>query len=299
MLMGLLLLTVAVVISFGPDAYVPMLIRSWLPLWLMISVSWLLWIAIKKNWAATLFGGLAVLLLSFQIPRTATDSSEALQDQALRIAHLNVLQTNQRKEDVVLAIRSLEADVICVQEVDQAWSEALQRELSPIYPYHRIAARDNCYGIAIFSRRQFAAIKVFDMHRSPAIDAVFEIDDRQLRLIAAHAASPQDPGAFERRNAQLDALASIVIGSNGPCVVIGDLNATPWDPALQRACARSNMKSTATITSATWPSIFGMAFIPLDHLLVPSSVHVRNQATFHVPGSDHRGMVADIMLGPG
>lgn len=290
------LLTVAVVIAFAPDAFLPMLLRSWLPLWIAGYAAVLCWLLMRHRWAASLTCGIALILLAIQASPSADPVTGKTEGPFIRIAHLNVLQTNAQYNDVLGAIASLDADVLCIQEVNSNWHTVLIGALSDDYPYHRISPRENCYGIALFSRIPFEAAEVINLQRSPAVDALFSLGKGKLRVIAVHATSPQDARAFDRRNAQLDQLAKRVGSASGPCVVIGDLNATPWDRALQRTCAMSRMTSTATISAPTWPAVIGLPLIPIDHLLIPASVELRDHRTFIIPGSDHRGIVADLTL---
>ena len=77
-------------------------------------------------------------------------------------------------------------------------------------------------------------------------------------------------------------------------VLFGDLNTVPWDGSYRRFCARSGLLSTTPLLQRTWPSVGPLAVIPLDHVLISPSISTAGLRTVNVPGSDHRGLIADL-----
>jgi endonuclease/exonuclease/phosphatase (EEP) superfamily protein YafD len=76
--------------------------------------------------------------------------------------------------------------------------------------------------------------------------------------------------------------------------VVGDLNTVSWDRAMWRLCVNSGLRVGTSSTTPTFPSLFGLALIPIDHMLVSPGTSVVHSASFFIPGSDHRGLIADI-----
>ncbi|HEX2616264.1 MAG TPA: endonuclease/exonuclease/phosphatase family protein, partial [Flavobacteriales bacterium] len=187
-----------------------------------------------------------------------------------------------------------DADVISFQEVSPQWAEALVNGLSATYPYHIAEPRTNCYGIALFSRLPFMSAQVISLQGTPAVDARINTAQGPVRLLAVHAESPGSYGSFQRRNAQLEQLAGVIGDGEEPTVLLGDLNTVSWDQALRRLCKRSQLVEGQEAGAATWPSAWGLALIPIDHVLVSPGLGVRALQPFHIPGSDHRGLVAQL-----
>ena len=48
--------------------------------------------------------------------------------------------------------------------------------------------------------------------------------------------------------------------------------------------------------TCTWPTLGPMALIPLDHVLIAGGITAEHVNTFEIPGSDHRGLVSNIIL---
>jgi endonuclease/exonuclease/phosphatase family metal-dependent hydrolase len=64
---------------------------------------------------------------------------------------------------------------------------------------------------------------------------------------------------------------------------------------MWRLCANSGLRVGTHATTPTFPSLFGLALIPIDHMLVTPGTSVVRSGSFLIPGSDHRGLVADIV----
>lgn len=290
-----LVLTLAVMLAFAPDHFLPMLARAFLLQWsLFFAVLLVSGIALRRWWLA---GSAALAVLLVMMPSTIKrePSPQGNGAPALRVAQLNVLQPNTAHSDVLKTAKATHADVISVQEVDARWARALEEGLSDAYPYHRIVPGTNCYGIALFSKRPFTRCDVLDLAGRPAIDAEVRTDKGPVRILAVHASSPGSYGEFRDRNRQLEQLAALVQASDVPPVVIGDLNTVSWDTALRRFCSRTGSHEGTDAPLATWPAVGGLALIPLDHVLVPPAWSITDTHTFPIPGSDHRGLVADLV----
>src|SRR5690606_33147682 len=168
--------------------------------------------------------------------------------------------------------------------------------LGGAYPHALIVPRNDCYGIALFSKLPLEDVQVHEMVGAPFIEAVVRTPEGPVRLFAVHASSPHTYRNFRRRNAQLARLAEDIAASPVPTVVVGDLNTVHWDHAFRKFRKRSGLLPVNGTSLHTWPSIGPVALIPLDHVLVPSGAGARSVWRFRIPGSDHRGLVADVRI---
>ena len=125
---------------------------------------------------------MVAVLLAFPPQRTVqaevTDRGEAL----VRVAQMNVFQPNDDHDEVIAAAIATNADVISFQEVSPIWASVLQQGLAARYPYHRLVARNNCYGIALFSRLPFLRVDVLPLQRRS--------------MLCAEVATPAGPVSF-------------------------------------------------------------------------------------------------------
>jgi len=289
-------LSVATVLAFAPDAYLPMLARAFLVQWavLLIGISMLMgW---RKHWWTAGGAVLGAALLMLQIPTTGKLTAFVTDKPGLRVMHMNVLQPNIRFDQAIdQALRS-GADVVSVQEVGPEWALALEAGLRSQYPYVHVESRTNCYGIALFSKRPFQQVGTVTILGTPFIEAVFDEGGIPVRVLAVHATSPISYAHFQQRNAQFEELARHLNSSDTATIVIGDLNTVPWDRAFQRFCATTELREISQGPQRTWPALGPFSLIPLDHVLVSADLVSTSMETFAIAGSDHRGILAEIHL---
>jgi len=215
---------------------------------------------------------------------------------SLRIAHLNIFQMNKRHDEVLRSALASGADVLSVQEVDETWADVLRDGLTSTYPYSRVEARNNCYGIALFSKLPFTHLNMLQLDGVPFIEAGVHTTDGPVRIISVHATSPISLDHFHRRNRLLKHLATDIGAREMPTVLVGDLNTVHWDRAYRSFRTRSGLLPVNGPGMRTWPSIGPIALIPLDHLMISPGLGATDVKRFIIPGSDHRGLVADIHI---
>ncbi len=288
-------LTLALVGAFAPDAYLPMLFRAFIvPLalaLLALAAASALW----RRWWLAQGALLGAAIMLAQVP-AATVGQVGSGRMALRIFHMNVLQPNTAFAEAIAVAQASDADVISVQEVGSEWAEALLRGLVASHPYVHLEPRNNCYGIALFSKRPFQKVEVLEVEGTPFLEARIDMAGRSVRLLAVHATSPISYGHFRRRNAQLDRLGTHLAGTEEATILVGDLNTVPWDAAFVRFCGRAGLRSTTPSFQRTWPALGPLAAIPLDHVLLSPGIICTAVRTVPIPGSDHRGLLAVLNL---
>lgn len=289
------LLAGACTITFAPDPFVLMIVRAFQWQWVLVAAGLACAALLSRWWWTAAAAGAGTLLMAFPVC-TPTDPQTvgAMSRDLVHVAQMNVLQPNDDHADVIVVARSTGADVISFQEVSPAWGRALSQGLAEDYPFHHIVPGSNCYGIALFSRLPFERITTVDLGGHPMLLAEVRTPCGPVRLLCVHATSPGSWKQFRERNAQLDELAALVNDSPVPVVLFGDLNTVSWDHAFRRLCARTGLREHGGDRRATWPSMAGIALIPLDHVLVSRELAVGEFSIFSIPGSDHRGVAAVI-----
>ncbi len=288
-------LSLALVGAFAPDAYLPMLFRAFIvPLALalgLLAAASTLW----RRWWLAQGALLGVAILLIHVPVASVEQAGSGRT-ALRIFHMNVLQPNTAFAEAIAVARASDADVISVQEVGAEWAEALLQGLVASHPYAHLEPRNNCYGVALFSKRPFQKVELLEVEGTPFIEARIDMAGRSVRLLAVHATSPISYEHFRRRNVQLELLGAHLACIEEATILVGDLNTVPWDTAFARFCGRTGLRSTTRAFQRTWPALGPLAAIPLDHVLVSPEVGCAALRTVHIPGSDHRGLLAELTL---
>ena len=184
-------------------------------------------------------------------------------------------------------------------EVDDRWEQALT-ELKDIYPHQFMQSRPDNFGIGLLSREPLAESRFVNAGGThlPTIVARDERGDRAFVIVATHPLPPIGASNTRERDAQLRAVADTVKASPLPCVVVGDLNATPWSSAFRDLTARSGLRDSALGrgVQGSWNAKSPLIRIPIDHVLVPASVTVLSRAIGQHVGSDHFPVEVEFVL---
>jgi endonuclease/exonuclease/phosphatase (EEP) superfamily protein YafD len=99
------------------------------------------------------------------------------------------------------------------------------------------------------------------------------------------------------RDEVLARLAAEARESQGPVVMVGDLNATPWCHGMKPVFA-AGLRDTrwGRGLATTWRSNNPLVAIPIDHVLIKGALAVANHRIGPELGSDHRAVVVDLLL---
>lgn len=239
-------------------------------------------------------GGLLVpYYLPSSLPAVATGGEK------VSLVSLNVYTANNDKRAVIDYLRKRQADLVVVMEVDELWEQALA-ELKDLYPFQFIQSRPDNFGIGLLSREPLAESRFVNAGGThvPTIVARVERAERAFLIVATHPLPPIGASNTRERDAQLRAVADTVKASPLPCVVVGDLNATPWSSAFRDLTARSGLRDSALGrgVQGSWNAKSPLIRIPIDHVLVPASVTVLSRAIGQHVGSDHFPVEVEFVL---
>lgn len=226
-------------------------------------------------------------LVPFWLPTGATRA----EGRVYRGLTVNLLASNGNPDPTIAYLREAKADFVGLQELTPAWSEefnALKRE----YPYSALYPREGAFGIGFVSRRPIVSQKpiVFVDTDYPSLEVRIARDEGEATVIVTHPPPPVSRKQAKTRNNHFAALAEHVRDIEGPVIVVGDLNATPWSPYFQDLLEASELSDgrLGQGVEATWPAKLGPIGIPIDHVLVTPDVDVVEFEAGPALGSDHR-----------
>ena len=244
-----------------------------------------------------LVSGLAVINLIVLQPHITSLNPTAGSgpDTQLRVLWWNVQSDNENKKQAFDWLTNATTDLIAIGEINNAWASSLSG-LKEAYPYEHIEAREDNFGIALYSKVPLFNAKTIarTAESVPSIEAEIHIRGRPVTIIATHPLPPIGNGATKDRNAQLQWLAQHIKTSNKHTVVLGDLNTTPWNHAFTSFLKRSGLSNRPKEYFATWPSWLVQLGIPLDHCLISDQIKVRSRTIGPDLGSDHSPMIVEL-----
>jgi endonuclease/exonuclease/phosphatase (EEP) superfamily protein YafD len=119
-----------------------------------------------------------------------------------------------------------------------------------------------------------------------------------VRVIHAIPATPAGDSAYR---ADYTALTRQVRAlDNSPTVLAGDFNATQDSQAFRRL-AGSRFRDASEVAGSGLQRTWGLrpgstALLHLDHVLIDDGLAARSTAVLPLPGSDHKALVARLLL---
>ncbi len=96
----------------------------------------------------------------------------------------------------------------------------------------------------------------------------------------------------------LSAAGDWAASRDGPVVVLGDFNATPWSAAYRELRWRGGLidSMSGNGLQASWPVAWGVFSIPIDHVLHSPDLGSNGRRTGPSFGSAHRPVIVSIGL---
>ena len=216
----------------------------------------------------------------------------------------NVYVLNHRRPDLLKWLAGRPADVIALQEVDGRLSDRL-RAGEDGYRYRLVAEEELVTRDGWLARESITVLSKFPIleHRSPgpwskAWQVVLVRLDVAAGLhpwiVAIHAPSPIYGDGLPKRDLIFEKLGALIAGLDGPVIVLGDFNASPYTPVYRDFVEVAGL-ATFRHLPASYPARLGGFGVPIDHVLARGA---RVTELYALPsiGSDHRPLAATIIL---
>ncbi|MGZ9032870.1 MAG: endonuclease/exonuclease/phosphatase family protein [Rhodospirillales bacterium] len=225
---------------------------------------------------------------------------------SLRLVTHNLYVRNDRLDDLADWLERQDADVIVFQETKEQ-TAAVMAAAKDRYPHQffgwpknyveRPELRAELNGVAILSRYPLRDPFVFRQTRYAAPAAVADLvlpGGSQARVVVVHTSNPVRRSGLRSRNQLMANLAEELKGYDGPLIVAGDFNATPYTPAFAHFLHDAGL-TTVRAYPGTYPQIAGDFGLAIDHVLV-RGIRIVDIEALDAFGSDHRPLRADLVV---
>lgn len=228
----------------------------------------------------------------FGKPHIVTAEDKQLEEPLLRVAAANIHFLNPISRDFAEAIQAISADIFVLLEVSKR-NETRIKEVFSAYPHSMLGARDDAFGMAVFSRLPLREETISGGAKGFLRSLQIETANGTLQVIAVHTLPPISRDWSKRRDHAIKAIPDL-IAKDTPVLVIGDFNITPWMSEFVGMAIAGTLAECrlGRGIEATWPANFTV--IPIDHCLTNPMVQAEHFSLFRVPGSDHLGLIADV-----
>jgi endonuclease/exonuclease/phosphatase (EEP) superfamily protein YafD len=244
---------------------------------------------------AALFAAVNVSLLGIPLTPEVQAAPTPSGAGALRILVANVEVGNTDFAAVERLVAQTNPDLFGVTELTPAMARQLGKSLTG-YRTHVVAARDDAYGIGVYSRVPIESAEIMRLPADGPPTAVVRLRDagRTLTVVVTHVHTPF-AGSIHVR--QLEALATVRPQLGKRVAVCGDFNTPPWSGPLRRFAGDAGLHDvygSRAWAAYSWPTWGYVLRLPIDNCFVSSGVDVTAHHDGPDVGSDHRPLVVDL-----
>lgn len=249
------------------------------------------------------------LFLGPSVPLTRSSSWDG---KAVRVMTYNVHRVERGASEVAAAIKALRPDVLCLQEVSVADDrpDPLTR-LRRLLPGWHVARGGDVAVLSRYPIIRFAAHGIPSSTNRKIVMAVTRVGDRDLHVVSlhlSHAATPRSllaawpsipdyvSSSVAVRDQQAAAVLRLCRAVNGPLVIAGDFSTPPRGNLYHRFASRYSNAFRAAGWGTGYTYRDNLALMSIDHIFVSGDVRVSRCFAPEVHASDHRPVVADMLL---
>ncbi len=213
----------------------------------------------------------------------------------LKIMSFNIWGANRQPEAIAALIRTVDADVVVLQEAARWLAPPIVAGLRDRYPHQVDCIQIRLCRLALLSKYPLTdeRIHVRGGGKPAIIDARLVMEGRTITVVGTHITTPH-PLAFQRSH--MRHLAKRIRSIDGPVVAAGDFNATPWSANLRLFARLSGLKIVPGLRPS-WPALRGLQQLPIDHVFLSDGLAARRVGVGPRAGSDHRPIIAEVVWG--
>jgi endonuclease/exonuclease/phosphatase family metal-dependent hydrolase len=245
--------------------------------------------ALLRRWApATVAAATVVVLAALLAPRAVGDDSKA-EGNELRVMTANANRGRVPVEALAELVRRERVDVLAVQEL----TPQLAAQLAELMP-HQVADPGRRGGSGLYSMLQLNPKPPFEGAKSKMAAAEIE---GSINIISVHVAVPLHGDDLPLWRADLRNLPAAA--PDGPVQLLaGDFNSTLDHDELRELVGRGYRDAAEATGAGFRPTWQGKRAPPvtIDHVLVPERLGIRDVEVHDLPRSDHRAVVATVIL---
>jgi endonuclease/exonuclease/phosphatase (EEP) superfamily protein YafD len=214
----------------------------------------------------------------------------------LRLMIFNVLFTNKNHVAAIDHVLQVDADIVCLLEVDSSWQHSLE-PLRVKYPQRVEDLSAGAFSIACYTRLPVKSSEVrrFTIWGLPTVLLNLDHLGTKLTFIGTHPDTPIGALHAQQWRSQLSQIGSAVAAIDGEVIVAGDFNATPWCEGMRLLREAGGLQFRSV--DPVWPPTWGLnlpTMIPIDHVLLKGGLSVQKRVLGPDVGSDHRSVTVEL-----
>ena len=259
---------------------------------------------VAREWVVAAVAALALGLLALALaPRALDGPQHAGAERAGR--PLVVMTTNLRfggadAREILRLVRAYDVDVVSLQELTpDAVARLDDAGAHRLLPGRVLAPGARGEGTGLMARRPLRPLVAPRAGQPEQLQAALRLPGAtQLTIACVHPDPPLSAGAVRGWRAVMWTLPPP--SADGRLTVLaGDFNATLDHRDLRRLLARGYTDAADATGDGLRPTFSTARPLPpitIDHVLVPAAIGVRRVTAHAVAGTDHRALIAELVL---
>ena len=218
----------------------------------------------------------------------------------IKLINLNLRKTNPAPDKAIDFLRREDADIVVLEEITPQWAKRL-KALEDVYPHMLFCDDIATCDLALLSKKswQSGIIRELPKVGPNVIIAKFDWKGSPFTLVGTHL-DPPTPAIGEDHehfhSAQAKKISALLRSIEGPLVVAGDFNATPWSPSFNRIIEGTELARVDGGLLPTWPSQLSAIGIPIDQILTTSEFGGSTMTVGPNVISDHFPLIATLRV---
>lgn len=259
---------------------------------------------VAREWVVAAVAGLALAAFALAVLPRALEGPQHAEDDAagrpLVVMSANLLFGEADARDVVRLVREHDVDVLSLQELTpEAVARLDASGARRLLPGRVLNPLSHANGTGLMARRRLRSVAVPPPGATEQLQATLALPGGgRLGLVAVHPFPPLSAQRVREWQAVLRALPAPTAGGRSQ-LLVGDFNATLDHRDLRRVLERGYTDAadaTGDGLHTTFPSLRVLGGIAIDHVLVPDTIRVRRVSVHAIAGSDHRALIAELVL---
>jgi endonuclease/exonuclease/phosphatase (EEP) superfamily protein YafD len=220
----------------------------------------------------------------------------------VRVMTFNLLSANQSYSEVFSYLDTVRPDLVLLHESSHPWEVAADAADTG-YQVIRTQADELIFGTLVLVRGGNVQVVShgFAVSQPRSVEITFTPEgwDQPLRVLSTHTVAPIDRDRAAARDEQMQFAADWAKQQEGPYLVAGDLNSTPWSWSFRNLLSGTDLRNSQSgfgIQPTYSADYHPLVRIPIDHVLVSSALGVRDRQLGPTMASDHYPVIVDLEL---
>lgn len=208
----------------------------------------------------------------------------------ISIAHFNLSHVDESYEDFIKRIKSIDADILSLQELTPNWDHWLSNNLKGTYRNALRNVRIDPFGKALFAKKKILKKDTINSSGRPNIAVNIEMGNNVVSLLSTYILPPLNNSSKKLAIRQLESISDNVQKSAYPTIVIGDLNMVYWSNEISEFRKQSGLENTRR---GFTPLGFEK---PYDHMFFTEELECSGFEEIEDESSNHLGIVGTFQF---